>query len=40
MNTLNITNGDIILEFIYLASALFFVLGPEIAKQSRFGPAW
>ena len=26
MDTLNLNNGDIILEFIYLLSALFFVL--------------
>ncbi len=41
MNTLNLTNGDIILEFIYLVSALLFVAGlkqlsnPESARRGN-----
>jgi len=36
MEALKITNGDIILEFIYLLSALFFVVGLKNAQQSGF----
>ena len=43
MDTLNLTNGDIILEFIYLVSALLFVAGlkllssPDSARKGIFG---
>ena len=43
MNTLNITNGDIILEFIYLVSALFFVVGLKLLSSpdsARRGNLW
>jgi len=43
MDTLNITNGDIILEFIYLLSALFFVWGLKLLSSpdtARRGNIW
>ena len=43
MDTLNITNGDIILEFIYLVSALFFVVGLKLLSSpdsARRGNLW
>ena len=43
MDTLNITNGDIILEFIYLLSALFFVWGLKLLSSpdsARRGNLW
>jgi len=43
METLNITNGDIILEFIYLVSALFFVVGLKLLSSpdsARRGNLW
>ncbi len=43
MDTLNITNGDIILEFIYLLSALFFVWGLKLLSSpdsARRGNMW
>ncbi len=43
MDTLNITNGDIILEFIYLVSALFFVWGLKLLSSpdsARRGNLW
>jgi len=43
MDALNITNGDIILEFIYLLSALFFVVGLKLLSSpdsARRGNIW
>ena len=43
MDTLNITNGDIVLEFIYLVSALFFVWGLKLLSSpdsARRGNLW
>lgn len=43
MNTLNLTNGEIILEFIYLLSALFFVWGLKLLSSpdsARRGNLW
>jgi len=43
MDALNITNGDIILEFIYLLSALFFVAGLKLLsnpESARRGNLW
>jgi NAD(P) transhydrogenase subunit beta len=43
MDTLNLTNGDIILEFIYLLSALFFVWGLKLLSSpdsARRGNMW
>jgi len=43
MDTLNITNGDIILEFFYLLSALFFVYGLKLLSSpdtARKGNMW
>ncbi len=43
MNTLNISNGDIILEFTYLLSALFFVWGLKLLSSpvsARRGNLW
>jgi NAD(P) transhydrogenase subunit beta len=43
MNTLNVTNGDIILEFIYLISALSFVWGLKLLSSpdsARRGNLW
>jgi NAD(P) transhydrogenase subunit beta len=43
MDALNITNGDIILEFIYLLSALFFVVGLKLMSNpdsARRGNLW
>jgi NAD(P) transhydrogenase subunit beta len=43
MDALNITNGDIILEFIYLLSALFFVVGLKLLsnpESARRGNLW
>jgi NAD(P) transhydrogenase subunit beta len=43
MNTLNITNGDIILEFIYLVAALLFVVGLKLLsnpESARRGNLW
>jgi len=43
MDALNITNGDIILEFIYLVSALFFVVGLKLLSSpdsARRGNLW
>ncbi len=43
MDALNITNGDIILEFIYLLSALFFVVGLKMLsspESARRGNLW
>jgi len=43
MDTLNITNGDIVLEFIYLLSALFFVWGLKLLSSpdtARRGNIW
>ena len=43
MNVTNITNGDIILEFIYLLSALFFVVGLKLLSSpdsARRGNMW
>lgn len=43
MDTLNITNGDIILEFIYLLSALLFVYGLKLLSSpdsARRGNLW
>lgn len=43
MEVLNITNGDIILEFIYLLSALFFVVGLKLLsspESARRGNIW
>jgi len=43
MDTLNITNGDIILEFIYLVSAIFFVVGLKLLSSpvsARRGNLW
>ncbi len=43
MNSLNITNGDIILEFIYLLSALLFVVGLKLLsnpESARRGNIW
>jgi NAD(P) transhydrogenase subunit beta len=43
MDALNITNGDIILEFIYLLSALFFVVGLKLLSNpdsARRGNLW
>ena len=43
METLNLTNGDIILEFIYLVAALFFVVGLKLLSNpdsARRGNLW
>jgi proton-translocating NAD(P)+ transhydrogenase subunit beta len=43
MDTMNLTNGDIILEFIYLLSALFFVAGLKLLSSpdsARRGNMW
>ncbi len=43
MDALNITNGDILLEFIYLLSALFFVVGLKLLSSpdsARRGNMW
>jgi len=43
MDTLNISNGDIILEFIYLVSALLFVAGLKLLSSpdsARRGNLW
>ncbi len=43
MDALNITNGDIILEFIYLISALLFVVGLKLLsnpESARRGNLW
>jgi len=43
MDTMNITNGDIILEFIYLVSAIFFVVGLKLLSSpvsARRGNLW
>ncbi len=43
MEALNVTNGDIILEFIYLVSALFFVVGLKLLSSpetARKGNLW
>jgi NAD(P) transhydrogenase subunit beta len=43
MDTLNLTNGDIILEFIYLVSALLFVAGLKLLSSpdsARRGNLW
>ena len=43
MNAFTITNGDIILEFIYLVSALFFVVGLKLLsspESARRGNLW
>jgi NAD(P) transhydrogenase subunit beta len=43
MDTLNITNGDIILEFLYLLAALFFVYGLKLLsspESARRGNLW
>ncbi len=43
MDTLNLTNGDIILEFIYLVSALLFVVGLKLLSSpdsARKGNLW
>ena len=43
MDALNITNGDIILEFVYLISALFFVVGLKLLsspESARRGNLW
>lgn len=43
MNSLNITNGDIILEFVYLLAALFFVVGLKLLsnpESARRGNLW
>ena len=43
MDTLNITNGDIVLELIYLLSALFFVWGLKLLSSpdsARRGNMW
>ncbi|MEN8228250.1 MAG: NAD(P)(+) transhydrogenase (Re/Si-specific) subunit beta [Bacteroidota bacterium] len=43
MDALNITNGDIILEFIYLLAALFFVVGLKLLsspESARRGNMW
>ena len=43
MNTLNVTNGDIILEFVYLLAALFFVWGLKLLSSpdsARRGNMW
>lgn len=43
MDTLNLTNGDIILEFIYLVSALLFVAGLKLLSSpdsARKGNLW
>ena len=43
MDTLNLTNGDIVLEFIYLVSALFFVWGLKLLSSpdsARRGNLW
>lgn len=43
MNTINITNGDIVLEFVYLLSALFFVWGLKLLSSpdsARKGNMW
>jgi len=43
MHALNITNGQIILEFIYLISALFFVVGLKLLSSpdsARRGNLW
>ena len=43
MDVLNVTNGDIILEFIYLVSALFFVVGLKLLSSpdsARRGNLW
>jgi len=43
MDTMNISNGDIILEFIYLLSALFFVWGLKLLSSpdsARRGNMW
>jgi len=43
MDTLNINNGDIILEFVYLVSALFFVWGLKLLSSpdtARRGNLW
>ena len=43
MDTLNLTNGDIILEFIYLVSALLFVVGLKLLSSpdsARRGNLW
>jgi NAD(P) transhydrogenase subunit beta len=43
MDALNINNGDIILEFVYLLSALFFVVGLKLLSSpdsARKGNLW
>ena len=43
MDTLTLTNGDIVLEFIYLLSALFFVVGLKLLSSpdtARRGNIW
>ena len=43
MDVLKITNGDIVLEFIYLLSALFFVVGLKFLSSpdsARKGNLW
>ncbi len=43
MDAINLTNGDIILEFIYLVSALFFVVGLKLLSSpetARKGNLW
>ena len=43
MELLNINNGDIVLEFIYLLSALFFVVGLKLLsnpESARRGNIW
>ncbi len=43
MDTLNLSNGDIILEFIYLVSALLFVVGLKLLSSpdsARRGNLW
>ena len=43
MDALNLTNGDIVLEFIYLVSALFFVWGLKLLSSpdsARRGNLW
>ena len=43
MDAINLTNGDIILEFIYLVSALLFVVGLKLLSSpetARKGNLW
>jgi NAD(P) transhydrogenase subunit beta len=43
MDALNVSNGDVILEFVYLLSALFFVVGVKLLSSpdsARRGNLW